>query len=205
MSYLVAYALVYGVGMWHATWALAGNSQTTEVFKAKLEWTDDETVTYNTLISSSGIVGMAIGCAFGGHIIQCGRRKGAIAAHFLAIIGASITMICNVPCLSLGRVLLGTAATTLMLTFGKCVVENMPEKLASKFAMFVNAGVSLGFIPCYAMGSLLPDPEDEQANKDDENWRIIFMVPALLGIIAVVMLVFFFRDEPITFCIANNR
>jgi hypothetical protein len=69
-------------------------------------------------------------------------------------------MFCNVPCLTIGRVFLGTAGATLLLTFGKSIVENMPEQLAAKFAMFVNAGVSLGFIPCYAMGSLLPDPKD---------------------------------------------
>jgi len=30
-------------------------------------------------------------------------------------------------------------------------------------------------------------------------------VPALLGSIGLVMLLFFFREEPITFCIANDR
>ena len=138
-------------------------------------------------------------------MIKYGRRKGAILAQCLAIISAAVTMIGNVAALSIGRVLLGTTGATMMLIYGKSIVENMPDKLAARFAMFVNAGVSLGFLPCYAMGSLLPEPEDVEANENDSNWRLIFLVPALLGSIGLVMLLFFFREEPITFCIANGR
>ena len=78
MGYLLAFTFVYGLGMWHVTWTLAGNSQTTDVFKAKFDWTESETITYNTVISSAGIVGLATGCTFTGPLIQKGRRKTAI-------------------------------------------------------------------------------------------------------------------------------
>ncbi len=82
----------------------------------------------------------------------------------------------------------------------------MPEKLAARFAMFVNASVCIGFTPCYGMGSILPDPKgDVQALKQDENWRVIFMFPALIGVFSLVMLFLVFKEEPITFCIVSDR
>lgn len=80
MSYLVLFTAFYGFGTWHATWALAGNSQTTPVFEAKFGWTEDETITNNTLISSAGILGFFLGSLVGGHLLRIGRRKAAILA-----------------------------------------------------------------------------------------------------------------------------
>ena len=110
MPYLLAFTFVYGLGMWHVTWALAGNSQTTEVFKAKFGWTKEETITYNTIISSAGIVGLAVGCTFTGPLIKLGRRKTAIMVQILAIISSLVTMQGSIALLTFGRVLLGMAA-----------------------------------------------------------------------------------------------
>lgn len=205
MPYLLAFTFVYGLGMWHVTWTLAGNSQTTDVFKAKYEWTEDETITYNTIISSAGIVGLTVGCIFSGSLIKAGRRKAAIVAQTLAIIGSLVTMLGGVAFFSIGRVILGAAAGCQIILFGKSINENMPEKLGARFAMFVNASVCLGFLPCYGMGAILPDPEDFEANKVDEKWRVIFLVPAIIGVFSLIMLLLVFREEPITYCIVNAR
>ena len=89
-----------------------------------------------------------------------GRRRTAIIAHILAILDSAICMIGTTPLLTLGRLLGGISAGILNVVFGKMITENMPERLAAKFAMFHNASVCLGFIPCFMMGAFLPDPDD---------------------------------------------
>ena len=89
-----------------------------------------------------------------------GRRRTAIIAHILAILDSAICMIGTTPFLTLGRLLGGISAGILNVVFGKMITENMPERLAAKFAMFHNASVCLGFIPCFMMGAFLPDPDD---------------------------------------------
>ena len=79
-GYLTAYTLFNALPTFYCAWALAGNSNTADVFQDKFGWTDDETILYNTIINSFGIVGLAIGSFLGGELITRGRRKAFMAA-----------------------------------------------------------------------------------------------------------------------------
>ena len=51
------------------------------------------------------------------------------------------------------------------------------------------------------MAGFLPDPKDFEANKNDENWRIIYLTPALIGVIELILIIFVLKYDPIAFCI----
>ena len=78
----------------------------------------------------------------------------------LGIAGGSISMGGTTVWLTLGRLVQGTAAGVCSVTFGKFINENLPEALSARFCTLQNAGIAVGFIPCYLMGGLLPTPED---------------------------------------------
>lgn len=40
---------------------------------------------------------------------------------------------------------------------------------------------------------ILPDPKDTEANKVDEYWRVIYMAPAFIGVIQILLILFVFR------------
>ena len=130
MCYTMSYLSCYALGVWYCTFAISGNAQTTPVFEAKLGWTEDETILYNTIISAAGPVGLSIGSFLGGPLIKIGRRKGAIIANVIGIVGPLISMIGSIPFLTLGRIFLGVAAGAYNVIFGKMIVENTPIKLA---------------------------------------------------------------------------
>lgn len=123
----------------------------------------------------------------------------------MAIVGALISMFGTVVTLSIGRVLVGVAAGISNVTFGKFIGENMPERYAERASMMLNASVCVGLFFCYLMGELLPSPDDIQANKDDELWRVIYLVPGIVGVIVVLLVLLVFRQEPITYCIMSGR
>ena len=79
------------------------------------------------------------------------------------------------------------------MAFGKMVTETIPSHLVSSFGMAHNASVCIGYIFCYGLGAILPDPEDMQANKDDELWRVIWLMPVFIGIIEIVLVLTVFR------------
>ena len=160
MCYAMSYVACYAIGVWHTTFALAGNSQTTSIFEAKFGWNEDETILYNTIISSSASVGLAIGSFMGGPMIKNGRRKGAIIANIIGIISSAITMVGTTPFLTFGRLLLGIASGIYNVIFGKMIVETLPEKLSQKLAMCHNASICVGLVVAYGMGAFLPDPTD---------------------------------------------
>ena len=167
MPYVIAYTVCYGLGTWHTSFALVGNAQTTKIFEAKFNWDKDDTIFYNTMISSSAIIGMAFGSIASGSLIKFGRRKTAIYTHILALCSSLICMYDTVFCLILGRFLLGISAGLANVIFSKSINENFPEKLSSQLAMLCNASICSGIFVAFSMGGILPDPEDMEANKSD--------------------------------------
>lgn len=204
LPYVLLYTILQGPCVWHTSWALAGNSQTTDVFRAKFGWNDDDTLFYNTIISSAGIVGLMIGSFLGGWLMKAGRRRAAMIAQTLAIVSSLVTMAGTVAFLTIGRVLLGIAAGSMNVILAKLITENMPERYAAMLSIFVNASIATGLIPCYLLGAVLPDPDDFQANFDDELWRVIFLTPAVVAALELCFMFTLFRYEPINFCIVNN-
>jgi len=204
MSYTCSYVTCFALSVWHTAWAVAGNSQTTAVFEAKFGWTTDDTIMYNTIISSGGIFGLVIGSFLGGSLLKLGRRKAFLIGQAFALLGAAICMAGTVPYLSIGRLFVGVAGGISSVTYSKFIMENMPEKLADKFSLCLNVSICIGLIPCFLMGELLPDPSDYQGNKDDELWRVIFAFPALIAVIVSVLVLLVFKHEPISYCIMND-
>ena len=130
LSYIIPYVLCHALGVFYSSFSVAGNSQTTTIFQAKFGWTEDETMFYNTIISGSAMVGQFLGCISAGKLIQKGRRRGAVIANSIAIIGAGMTMIGTIPFLTFGRFSVGVAAGIYNVALSKMIVENMPVYLS---------------------------------------------------------------------------
>ena len=167
------------------------------MFEAKFGWTKDETIIYNTILSSSAIVGLAIGSFLGGPLIQIGRRKSAIIANIIGIMSSLISMTGTTTFLTIGRLSLGVAAGIYNVIFGKVILENMPERLAQKLALSHNGSICTGFVFAFGLGSILPDCEDFEASKADELWRVIYLMPAFIGVIGILLIGLIFKYEPI--------
>jgi len=114
-------------------------------------------------------------------------------------------MIAHTATLSIGRVLLGIGAAIMNVAFGKMITETVPDSLVAKFAMAHNASICIGLMPAFGLAAILPDTEDLQANKDDELWRVIWLAPAVIGIIVILLTVLVFRQEPVSFCLMEGR
>ena len=65
--------------------------------------------------------------------------------------------------------------------------------------------MAVGLIPVYSLGAILPDVEDKEALKNDERWRVIWLGPALIGSIIILLTLTVFRLEPVFFCAMENR
>jgi ABC-type sulfate transport system permease subunit len=48
-------------------------------------------------------------------------------------------------------------------------------------------------------------PQDELRFAEDENWRIIYAMPGVFAIVQLTLFLFIFREEPINYCIGNER
>ena len=64
-----------------------------------------------------------------------------------------------------------------------------------------SAAIQVGLFAALSMGGILPDPKDTQANKEDELWRVIYLVPAFIGTFELITALLIFRLEPIAYCV----
>ena len=109
-----------------------------------------------------------------------------------------------VECLSFGRFLLGVAGGCMNVIFAKILAENFPDSLAVRFGFLTNAGIACGIWVCMSLGLILPDNDDYEANKQNETWRIIFKMPAILGLFVMIMLLYVYKEDTIGYCVSKG-
>ena len=175
------------------------------IFTAKFGWTEEEAIFYNTIISTAGIFGLMIGSILGGRMLKFGRRSMIIICQLICILGAAITMIVHPATLSGGRVILGIGAAIMNIIFGKIVCETLPPQLMGNFGMVANTALSSGLIIIFGLGGILPDQKDEEAKKEDEMWRVIWLGPVVVGVVEILFTVLIYRREPVGYCLMEGR
>ena len=205
MRYCVAFTACWGLSVWQLTFALASNTNTTPIFEAKFNWDKDESILNNSIITTAAIVGMTIGSFLGGAIVPKGRRKTVIIGQLLCALSSIIAMYENTVTLSIARLILGTGAGMMNVTFGKMITETIPVQLVSSFSMLHNGSVCIGFILCFGLAALLPDPKDIEANKEDELWRAIWLAPAVIAFFEILLVLLVFRLETVGYCLMEGR
>ena len=86
---------------------------------------------------------------------------------------------------------------------GKSIDETVPLEVQGQFGTLLNAYICIGFPISYGLGAILPTDEDLMA--EDERWRIIYGVPALIAIIQISLFLLVIRQEPVAFSIAEGK
>ena len=162
MCFLWMYASALGIGVLQIPMVFTCNVLTPPIFAAKFGWNEDQMKLNNALISSAGVVGMAIGCFLGGKAISLGRRKAAMLTQTIAFIGGCLTQVLNVPTICIGRLLYGIAAGNASLIMAKGIIETVPGELSGQFGILTNAFIAIGIMNSFLLaGAVLPtDKED---------------------------------------------
>ena len=134
-----------------------------------------------------------------------GRRRTVIIAMSMGLFASLLSIYAHTATLSLARLILGTGGGVMNIAFGKMVSETIPTRLVPTFLMAHNGSVCIGFILVFGLAALLPDADDLQANKDDELWRVIWLAPAVIAIVEILLVLFAFPYEPVGFCMMMGR
>ena len=123
----------------------------------------------------------------------------------MAIVASGVSMVTDITMLTVGRLMLGMAGGLVSVAFGKMINETIPEHLVAKFSMVFAASVGIGYLAVFAPAELLPDQDDEQKQKEDEMWRVIWLTPAFIAIVVLLAIKFFFPYETVAFCLMKEK
>ena len=74
MGFVILYLVTCAMNAICVSWTTCGANQTSNIFAAKYDWSEQETRFYNTAINFSSQLGKAIGATIGGTLIVSGRK-----------------------------------------------------------------------------------------------------------------------------------
>ena len=183
--------------------ALTQSTQLSPFYQVFFDWSDDELTFWNTFMNSAMTCGLILGSVFGSMIIASGRRHSLLLVQTVAIFATILCMFKNLAMILIGRFLQGAVAVTVSLIMGKSISETVPEKMAGQYGMLTNIFINLGCLISYTSGMLLS--EDKETYETDESWKLVTAIPALVGFLSIMITLIFFPEEPVGWCLANER
>jgi MFS family permease len=172
------------------------------VFIKNYGWDLEQAKGYNTIISSISVVGLAVGSIISGKIVGKGRRNAILMFECFVLIAVLFTMVQSLFTLCLGRFMFGISGGVLSAVMSISMNETVPKELYGSFGAMTNFYILLGLLISAAFGGVLPT--DPELWVQDDNWRIIYGMPAVIAMIQIAFLLVHFTEEPIAFSIGKG-
>jgi MFS family permease len=166
--------------------ALSATASTLSSLEKQLKWTKDNVDTNKTLISTASVLGISIGAIVGGKIIAYGRRKSVLIFDLLGIIGSVLSIIENFYVILVGRLMYGFAAGVLVTACPKIVEETVPSAYMDLgYGISTNLGINLFVMISLLSGLIIPS--DTADLLTSQNWKIVYLIPVPLMLIALLL------------------
>ena len=166
--------------------ALSSTASTLSSIEAQLKWTDADKDTNKTLVSTASVLGISIGAIAGGKIIAYGRRRAVLVFDLLGILGCGLSVVNNFYVILGGRLAYGFAAGVLVTACPKIVEETVPvAHMDYGYGISTNLGINLFVMISLLSGLIIPSDKAELLTS--QNWKIIYLIPVPLLVIAFLL------------------
>ena len=178
-----------------AGFVIGSNNSVVPILEKKLP----NNLKLESVITSSGILGMIIGSFFSGCVISYGRRRAIILMNLLIILSCSASLVLNIWAIITAKFVQGFAAGALINACNIYVVETCPSTKLGLFGSYINIGTVTGlwlslFIIVF------------EINFGKTNiWRFIYGLPIPFAIISLILSCCVFKTESLMFCIKHNK
>jgi MFS family permease len=127
-----------------AGFAIGSNNLVGQILQVKLNWDPSLNILFNTLLTSSVILGMVLGSFFSGWIIACGRRATIMTMTFLIIVSSSASLLLEFYTIISAKFLQGFAAASIVSASQIYIAETSPPNRIGLFGSLVNLGIVTG-------------------------------------------------------------
>lgn len=108
------------------------------------------------MITSSAILGLALGSLFSGPIVNKGRRTTMILGNILIFFAVILQMKINVYLISTGKLLQGFGSGMILNAMSIMISETIPSKFLGLFGPLTNFGIVLGLSIYMFLALIIP-------------------------------------------------
>lgn len=142
--------------------ALSATGPVAPALRYKLNWGNDQAVIdfLTTVLSTSSIVGLALGNIFGGDFVCYGRRITILRFNILGLIGTAFTFYLNFWSMCFGRLIFGFSCGVIMCTTPKMLDEIIPGHLIDQgYGTSTNIFINFAFFIMLILAMGMPDKQ----------------------------------------------
>ena len=205
--YLTVLAFNLILGCFTCGMVQAGDTDVVDIWAIKLNWGDDKDF-YDTLISSSAVMGLTLGSVGSKFATDLGRRRAILISNaVITLMTIPYFFTCNFWIFFVTRFIMGLAACVIINATSLYISETMPNEWQSFMGCTINFGIVFGIFIVYLFGLLLPEKTEIQASLDDELWRVSYSLQLGNVFLTTILWLAWFRTEPIEFLVlrAENK
>ena len=132
-----------------------------------MNWGDDKDF-YDTLITSSAVMGLTIGSVGSNFITDWGRRRAILLCNaIITLMTIPYFFTYNFWIFFVTRFIMGLAAAVIINSSSLIISETIPDEWQSIIGCSINFGIVFGIFIVYAFGLWLPESTDIQGCEDD--------------------------------------
>ena len=176
------------------------------LFIEKYDWNTDKVKDRNLeLMNTLPAIGTIIGSTLAGHLIQSGRARAFVLAMIIGIIGGLVSLIWNWYVFLFAKLIVGTAMGMIGVVVARYIEEWVPLKWFGISQAISLTCLQLGVLLATLMGSILPPEDDEEALKENETWRIVFLLQPTVCLVAMVLFFALVRLNPPKFYLLTGQ
>ena len=126
--------------------------------------------------------------------MRYGRRFPIILFNFVGIIGSIFSILPHLKVLCFGRFLYGYAAGVMIVIAPKFIIETVPARIYDNgFGASTNSAIQVLIVISTFLISWMPDSTSSQLTlKTSIIWKILYIVPIPLMILALLLSIFAF-------------
>ena len=154
-----------------------------------------------TIITSGGVVGVALGSLLAARFLVFGRKWAAIFASFLVVLSVVPMMFPYALTYLTGRFMLGFGGGLAIVACSSWMAETVPVSQMGIVGTSCNFGCNAGLLLSQLVqGFSLPALDSEEALTTD-SYRTGFLAPAFIAIASLLLWQFYMREESLHFLI----
>ena len=172
----------------------------------QLNWGNDQpTIDFlTTVLSTSSIVGLALGNIFGGDFVKDGRRTTLINFNWIGLIATFFTLYLNFWSMCVGRCVFGFSCGVMVSTVPKILDETVPARLLDQgFGCSTNIFLNLSLFIMLLVAMGMPTLPSELSTTN--HWYIMYGMQIPLQLLTLFLFLTYYKNDTIVFCIKNGK
>ena len=203
-KFLVPFTLYLGLSALQFGHAFTATNAVIPALKIQQSWPAEQEDLYMTLLTSSSIVGLSIGCLAGGLIIQGGRRRTIIQFNALGIVACALCAVNQFEVICVGRLIFGLVAGAIITASAKTIEETVPVHLLSNgYGQSTNIFICFFIMVSLCMSMGMPESPEDLATT--QFWRVIYLLPTPIMATVIVLATTVYKEDSLEFLVKSDN